>query len=79
MGSDSDVKNTSGAANDADCQFPGIEDLVGTIAGKMCCSLPQARLSLDAVLTAIRETPKPLRISGFGVSEIDGFRWFKCR
>lgn len=76
MGSNKDDADTLGATDASQCESSGIEDLVGPVAVKMRCSLPQARLSLDAVFEAIREAPKPLRINGLGVFEL---RRFKCR
>lgn len=77
MGSNSDDANATRTPDDPECELSGIEDLVGRVSDKMRCSLPQARLSIDATLAAIKETPKPLRIAGFGVFDHKGFRWFK--
>ncbi len=79
MGSDKDAANPAGTADASQCSISGLEALVEPVARKMQCSLPQARLSLDAVLDSIREAPKPLRINGFGVFEESNFRGFKCR
>lgn len=77
MGSDSDNAGPAGAPDGAGCEPCGIEKIVGLVSEKMCCSLPQARLSIDAVIAAIKEAPKPLRIAGFGIFEADRFRRFK--
>lgn len=77
MGSDPNDASTSGTANDAKRKLPGPRAetaLVKAVQDKLRCSPAQAKLSLDAVLAAIREFPKPLRILGFGVFETDGKR-----
>lgn len=66
MGSDTDVENTTGAADVAECKPARVEDFVGPVAEKMLCSLAQARLSLDAVFASIKEAPQPLQIRGVG-------------
>ena len=77
MGSDKDDADAARTPDDVECQPSGVEALVSTVSGKMRCSLPQARLSLDAVLESIKEAPKPLRINGFGVFEDGRIRRFK--
>lgn len=77
MGSDPNVEGVTGAANADECKLPGTRGealLVKAVQERMHCSPAQARLSVDAVLSAVRELPKPLRLQGFGVFENDGKR-----
>lgn len=65
MGSDSNDATAPGAADGPLGEPTRLEDLVPPVARKMHCSLAQARLSLDAVLAALREAKRPLKIRGF--------------
>ncbi len=79
MGSNSNDEDSAGKPDASQCESSRIEDIVKIVAEQMHCSLPQARLSIDAVFAAIKASSKPLRIYGFGEFDDSKLRRFKRR